>query len=190
MKNLQVKLSQLRKPNNEVSNVSQESEYTYPTEVLSYRLISVIIGVLFLFTFVINKIVDRQLNTLKNSMDGTVQRIESYQYVEDEYVSISKSLDKYQSYKTTKIPLSKKVEVGLKSVPSDLSVENFTVSDADFTINLKGKSVLSFVTLIDSYFKNPLITSVILDSASIVSNNESEETQFSVNLKGVFKWFG
>jgi len=181
LKNLPASLSQQRKQNN---TSSADSETHYPKEVIVYKTISIILCVVFVLLFFVNLSLDLQLNSKKASLDKVVSRVESYSDLENSYNRVGNSVALYKTLRENKVSMSDRALSVYSSIPEGITVNSLCLAPDVFQMYLTGHNVLVFSTLIDKYAKNPMISSISLDSATLLVEDQD---YYQVALRGVFK---
>lgn len=187
MKNLLAKLSQLRKPKEQIPEFVDSSEFSHPSEVLLYRKISIVISIAFFLIFVANIFLDFSLNTQKAKIDSTVEKINTYADMEKNYRNTAETLVRYKSLMSSKSTMYDRFLLVYYSIPEGVKTESLKIDSEKFTINLSSANILLFSKLIDTYINSPLVKTLYLDSASLRSTDQEGKTEYNVTLRGIFK---
>lgn len=190
LKNLQARLSLLnlqKKPNDQVSEFVEPSEYSYPREVILYRRISVIISVIFIFLIGLNLLLDANLNLQKKNLDLRVAKTDSYSEFEKSYRNTAETLNRYQSLMKIKSNMYDRFLLVYYSIPEGVSVTNLVIDQEKFKITLSSKNVLLYSKLINTYIKDPLTKTLYLDSAYLTADPVDDSSIYTVSMRGEFK---
>jgi hypothetical protein len=152
-------------------------------EIRAYKFISILLSIVFSILFLINLSLNFQLSSLKAELDKKVIASDATTDLEREYISVVKSLAVYKTVKGTKASIYPKTQLLYTDLPEGVSLDKLKVSATSFDLTLSGGNALLFSQFLSSVSRNPLVSTVILDSASLNSGTDN----YVVSVKGVFK---
>lgn len=124
-----------------------------------------------------------QLSSLKTELDKKSIASDATTDLEREYLSVAKSLAVYKTVKGTKASIYPKTQLLYTDLPEGVSLDKLKVSATSFDLTLSGGNALLFSQFLASVSRNPLVSTIILDSASLNSGTDN----YVVSIKGVFK---
>ena len=142
-----------------------------------------IISIVFIVIFFINLSLNSRIDLLKTQLDTKISKLEEYTSLENSYIRVAKSLDVYKAIVASKTSVYSKTLAVYANVPEGIVINDLNVTEDSFNINLSSGDLLLFSGLLAQYLRNPLISGVVLESATLNSSTQ----EYLVNLKGSFK---
>lgn len=194
MLNLKQKLLSLKQSNPEDISISQPTDNLYfdvsnvdanfhPKESNRYKLFSVIICILFICIFIVDSYLNSKLNSLKNVLDQKIIENDKNLDLESKYISVADSLNTYKRVETSKTSIYPRIQLIYTDLPEGLNLNSLKIMDKTFGISLSSGNVLLISQFVASISRNPLVSNVILESATLNSGTD----MYIVDLRGTFK---
>lgn len=137
----------------------------------------------FIFVFCIDLYLNSQLNSLKDILDLKVIENDKNLELESKYISVADSLNIYKKVENSKTSIHPRIQLIYTDLPADLNLNNLKIVDKSFDISLSSENVLLISQFVASISRNPLISSVVLESATLNSGTDL----YNVDLRGSFK---
>jgi len=98
-------------------------------------------------------------------------------------LSVVKSLGVYKSVKGTKASIYPKTQLIYTDLPEGITLTKLKITEKTFEISLSGADALLFSQFLASISRNPLVSTTILETASLNSGTD----QYIVSIRGSFK---
>lgn len=149
------------------------------TSLRGIKIFIILVEIVLLVVIITNSIFNQSLQKLSDQVLGLAHDVEAQSFLEHEVRPYIEKPLLIKQLTNKKFIFSEKVAFLLNSLSSDVTLGNasFTTESAHLSLKIKSPLVLSL--LISNYFKNPKITAVIINSASL----NPEDKSFNVALE-------